>query len=230
MSLKHSKDYLDRREKWEHECWRFIGKAEYKKATKHAERGLEHFPNDNVVKFRYFATLADYALSKDTKEFRRMHTRAVKGMDSILKRPKGMDSANLYTLKNEFYFQTKQYKKQYQLGINAAKRMDARKPFYSAGVGAAHYALELAFKNRKKSSQNWALKSVSAWENYFRFDKKYYNPYVHLALAHGILGNHKKMMSALKKSSRLCLKPLDYEEFSWVQTSVSKIPFLGKGK
>lgn len=230
MTSEYSVEYIKRRTKWVDDCWKFIAKADYRKATELAAKGLKLFPGDPLVKYRYYATLADYALSNDSAKFKRMHLKAIKGMNSVLKNPKGLDQVDLYILKNEFFFQTKQFKKQYSLGVKSAKLCPNKRAYYSAGVGAAHYALELAFKNKKKLSHLWAMKSISSWEKYFRFEKKYYNPYVHLALAYGIVGNQKKMIVNLKKSARLCSKPMDYEEFAWVQAIVAKIPFYGEVK
>lgn len=228
MKQKYNQDYIDRREKWFKECWSYITKADYKKARDHAKKGLKKFPNDTEATFYYYSILADYSLSKKTKQFKRMHAQAVKGMEDALRRPTDVTPKTLYRMKNEFFFQTQQYKKQYNLGISTVKKTKELNPYYSAGVGAAHYGLGLALKNKRKSAQAWAEKSVSAWNNYFQFEKKYYNPYVHLAIAYGVLGDNKNMIKSLKKSSRLCQKSMDYEEFAWVITTVSQIPYLQK--
>lgn len=226
MKLSDSPEYLLIRNKWMKECWSFVEKAEYKKATVHAQKALKKFPKDKVVKFNYYSILADYALSNDSKKFKKLHAKAVKGMERALKNPGDISPKHLYQLKNEFFFQTKQYKKQYYLGQLTARKTKELNPYYSSGVGAAHYALELALKNKKKAAQAWAEKSVVAWKKYFEFEKKYYNPYVHLALAYGVLGEKRKMMASLRKSSKLCQKPMTYEEFSWTQKIVSEIPYL----
>ena len=143
--IKYSEEYIKKRRKWYFECWDFIKKAEYKNATKHAKLGLLLFPDDTIAAFNYYSIMADYALSKDTKEFKKMHREATLGMKSLFKKISGRgisrDFKNL--MKNEYYYQTKQYKKQFYLGKNLYKRHDDKRDMYSAGVGAANLALEL---------------------------------------------------------------------------------------
>lgn len=72
----------------------------------------------------------------------------------------------------------------------------------------------------------WAKKSVESWEVYFEINKTYYNPYVHYALALGLLGLKKEMMKALKTSSKLCKKPMSYKEFVETIKWVREISYL----
>lgn len=226
MAFNYTQEYLEKRNKWASECWYFVTKAEYKKASNYAKKGLKQFPNDVVAQFNYYSILADYALTNDSKKFKQMHKDAIQGMQAALNRKRGVSPHHLYKMKNELYFQTKQFKKQYMLGLSTYKKTGELRVLYSSGVGAANYAIELALKNKKTFAQRWAMKSVEAWGKYFLHDKKYYNPYVHLALAYGVLGENRKMMNALKKSSKLCKKPMSYFEFSWTINTVSKIPYL----
>jgi hypothetical protein len=126
-------------------------------------------------------------------------------------------------MKNEYFYQTKQFKKQYELGITYYKRTGEKHHLYSSGVGGANHALELARVGKTKQADNWAKKSIEAWNIYFQYNKKYYNPYVHYGLAWGILGEKKKMMKALKDSSKRCGKPMSYKEFSEVIKWIEEI-------
>ena len=81
--IKYSEEYIQKRVKWYYECWDFIKKADYKKATKHAKLGLSMFPDDTVAAFNYYSIMADYALSKETKEFKNMHKEATLGMKKL---------------------------------------------------------------------------------------------------------------------------------------------------
>jgi len=230
--IKYSEEYIERRFKWYKKCWFYIDQAEYKKATAHAKLGLTLFPDDTIVSFQYFSVMADYALLKETKEFRLMHKKAVLGMKKLLKKTSGRGISQWYkrVMKNEYFYQTKQYKKQFYLGANDYKRNGKKSAMYSAGVGAANYALEFAKKNNKKMAFLWARKSIDSWDVYFEVDKKYYNPYVHYALAWGILDEKKKMMDALKTSSKLSKKPMSYKEFAETIEVVSKLPYLATAK
>ena len=227
--IKYSEEYILRRRKWYNECWQFINKAEYRNATNHAKLGLKLFPDDTIASFNYYSIMADYALSKQTKKFKDMHKEAVLGMKKLFKKTSGRGISKIFKMimKNEYYYQTKQFKKQFYLGIHTYQRSSDKYDMYSAGVGAANYALEFAKKNNKRMAFLWAKKAIESWDVYFEINKKYYNAYVHYALAYGILGEEKKMMRALKTSARLCKKPLSYREFTEVLESVKSIPYLG---
>lgn len=226
--IKYSEDYIKKRVKWYYECWDFIEKAEYKNATKHAKLGLKMFPDDTIAAFNYYSIMADYALSSQSKAFKKMHKEAVLGMKKLLGKTSGRGISRNYkkVMKNEYYYQTKQYKKQYYLGVNFYKRSGNKHDMYSAGVGAANFALEFARKNNKRMADLWAKKAVDSWEVYFEINKKYYNPYVHYALALGLLGRKKEMMKSLKTSSKLCKKPMTYKEFVETITWVGEISYL----
>jgi hypothetical protein len=218
LMKKYTEEYIQRRVKWYHECYDFIELAEYKKATAHAKKGLKIFPDDTVASFTYYSIMADYALSNKSKKFQTMHKVALAGMKNLLSKTSGRGISKNFkkNMKNEYYYQTKQFKKQYELGMTYYKLTGEKHHLYSSGVGGANYALSLARQGEVKRAESWAEKSIIAWEIYFEYDKNYYNPYVHYALAWGVLGNRKKMMKALKDSSKRCGKPMSYNEFTEV--------------
>ena len=224
---KYTEEYIQKRVKWYHGCYDFIEAAEYKKATAYAKKGLLLFPDDTVAAFTYYSIMADYALSSKSKEFQKMHREAVLGMKRLLKKTGGRGISLRFkkNMKNEYYYQTKQFRKQYELGMSFYKRHGQKESLYSSGVGGANYALELAMKNKKRLAEIWAKKAIEAWEIYFEYDKKYYNPYVHYALAWGVLGDKKKMMKALKDSGKRSGKPMSYREFTEVLEWVEQIPY-----
>ena len=226
--IKYSEEYILKRRKWNEDCWKFIKKAEYLKATRHAKLGLKHFPDDTIASFNYYSVMADYALSKKTKAFKEMHKEAVLGMKKLFKKTSGRGISKIFKMimKNEYYYQTKQFKKQFYLGVHSYKRSGDKYDMYSAGVGAANYALELANKHNKRMAFLWAKKAIESWEIYFEINKNYYNAYVHYALAFGILGEEKKMMKALKTSAKLCKKDLSYREFTETIEAVKAIPLF----
>jgi len=222
---KYSEDYIAKRVSWYHACYDLIEKAEYRKATAHAKLGFKFFPDDTVAAFTYYSILADYALSQKTKKFQLMRKTAVAGMRKLLGRTSGRGISHRFkkSMKNEYYYQTKQFKKQYELGISFYKRHKNKYDLYSSGVGGANFALELAKKGQTGRAKVWARKSIKAWGTYFEVDKKYYNPYVHLALAYGILGDKEAMKKALVTSSKRCNKPISYHEFQEVIEEVDLI-------
>lgn len=225
---KYSDEYIKRRSKWYYECWDHIDKANYKEATACAKKGLKLFPDDTIAAFNYYSIMADYALSNKSKKFQDMHKVAVAGMKKLFKKTSGRGISQNYKkiMKNEYFYQTKQFKKQYALGMTFYKRTGQKHHLYSSGVGGANHALTLAREGRTKLAHSWARKSIEAWEIYFEHDNKYYNPYVHYGLAWGVLGEKKKMMKALKDSSKRCGKPMSYKEFAevieWIEELESK--------
>jgi len=182
--IKYSEEYLERRIKWYNECYDLIEKAEYKKATEHAKKGVKLFPDDTVTAFTYYSIIAAYTLSSQVEKFSDMHKEAVSGMKKLLTMTGGRGISLRFkkNMKNEYYYQTRQFKKQYALGMNFYKRHGEKSSLYSSGVGGANHALELARKNKRGLAVIWAKKAIEAWNIYFEFDKKYYNPYVHYAL------------------------------------------------
>lgn len=228
MKNKFTPEYLEKRKIWEEECSDLIRKAEYKSAMELAKCGVKLFPNDTIAKYNYYSILADYAGERDTKELKKLHKQAVLGMKGLFKKMsgQGIDSKTRHALKNEYYFQTKQYKKQYNLGIYYFEKYGEKRYLYSSGVGAANYALGFAKANKQKLASKWAMKSIDAWNTYFEFNMTYYNPYVHYAIAWGILGKRSKMMKSLKTSSKLSGQPMTYSEFSFVIRVISEISYL----
>lgn len=228
MTSEFTPEYIEKRDQWEKECWDFIHKADYKSATTHAKLGLKLFPNDTIAKFNYYSILADYASAKNTKELIKSHNEAILGMKKLFGKmsDQGITLYKKFSLQNEYYFQTRQFKKQYYLGKRYYDKHGEKRFLYSSGVGAAHYALGVAKENNQKMASLWAERSIEAWELYFEHNSKYYNPYVHYAIAWGILGNKSKMMKALKNASKLSGQPMTYSEFTLTIKSINEISFL----
>jgi len=64
---------------------------------------------------------------------------------------------------------------------------------------------------------------VKAWGVYQEVDKKYYNQYLYLALAEGILNERKAMMGCLSMASKRCGRSLKYKEFQEVISEVDSL-------
>lgn len=223
--IKYSDEYLFHRINWYYVCYDYIEAADYKNATEFSRTGLSLFPDDTVAAYTHYSIMADYALSSTTPKFKKMHQEAIKQMKRLLGRTSGRGISKFFKrdMKNEYYYQTKQFKKQYELGQTYFKSWNDKLTLYSSGVGAANYALQLAKTNQKTKAKMWAKKAIEAWEIYFQADSNYYNPYVHYAMAWGILGNQKKMMDALKRASKQSGKPLSYREFKEVIEEIENI-------
>ena len=222
---KYSEDYIQKRKAWWIAGNKIVSQANYKKALEHGKTGVKLYPNDVVVEFRSYVIQADFYLTGKSKNNSQLK-KTVSKMAICLKRMKGLPVWAKNYMKNEYYFQTKQFKKQYELGINEYEKTNDKFELYSAGVGGAQYAPELAKRGQKTRAKTWAERSIKAWGIYFEVDKRYYNSYVQLALAYGILGERKKMMRALGTSSKRSGKGSSYKEFQDVIDEVNSLGLL----
>jgi hypothetical protein len=64
--VKYSDEYIKRRVKWYYECWDYVEKADYQKATACAKKGLKLYPDDTRKKdiFKHIRQVFDYAFEK----------------------------------------------------------------------------------------------------------------------------------------------------------------------
>lgn len=201
----------------------YVKKANYKKALILAQKLKKDFKG-NVLAEAYYATvLGDYAEFANTKATRRFKKEAAK---ILLKSTKKLRGINLFwssRIRNEYYYHSGQFKKQYLLGKELVQKSHDKGRYYTQGVGAANYAYELATKGKKKLSEKWARIAIAAWGKYTRHIPDYYNSYVHYALALGILSKFKESNQKLLKASKLSGKSLNYFEFKEVREKLARI-------
>jgi len=166
--------------------------------------------------------LGDYAdtLTGARQKMLKQRSRAMLG--GLVKRLQSIRWEWNISTRNEYYYHSSQFKKQYELGLESAEG-GGQWAYYSQGVGASNYAYELAANGRARLAALWADRAVAAWGNFFRIKDNYYNAYVHYALALGILGRAKEMESALTRSAELSGKPESYREFREVRKKAAKL-------
>ncbi|MDD2805716.1 MAG: tetratricopeptide repeat protein [Elusimicrobiales bacterium] len=193
-------------------AWRAIMDADYGKAMGLLTPGYRKYPRDFRVARTYAMVLGDYAEALGGARLKPLKRRSCALLAGLLKKLSGVRWELNISTRNEYYYHTAQFDKQYRLGLEAA----AGGHFwahYSQGVGAANYAYDHASKGRARLARLWAERAVAAWEEFFKFKADYYNAYVHYSLALGILGRFKEAEAALQKSARLSGKPASYKEF-----------------
>ncbi len=120
------------------------------------------------------------------------------------KNAKGFPKGKLYAMYNEYYFQSGKHKEQYELGESNYRQTRNKHYLYSSGVGAAWYAKQLFERGNALRGKVWAKRSVEAWKIYHELISNYYNSYVHLVLAYGLLGETHLMEENLNISAKLC--------------------------
>lgn len=213
---------IDEYKKHREQVTRAVKKADYAKAYKIAKHAYKTFPDVPFSEVDLYTVAADYAAICGGVKGKRLHRESVIGLRSVMRKLMRFDQTQRNILRNEYYFQTRQFKKQYELGIEEYKTTKSYRAFYSSGVGAAWYANEMFKKGQVKRCQSWAQKSVEAWEQFFKHRKDYYNPYVHFALALGFLGRSKEMEASLAKAQKLSKKPKSFSEFKEVRVIIKE--------
>ena len=197
-----------------------VHRADYGAALKAAAGWRRRYPGDLGIAAHYASVLGDYADACPMPKRRRLHAESVRLMRDLLRRTTCRPWPRIVSiLKNEFYWQTKQRRKQYELGV-ADLRQGWHGGYYSQGVGAAWHALELAQHGRRSHARRWADRAVTAWKRYEKANPDYYNQFVHRALAEGVRGQPEAMEKCLRRGAKLARKPLGYREFTEVRELV----------
>jgi hypothetical protein len=197
-----------------------IKKADYQKALKLCQYHLKKYGSHRFLLHSYAAVLGDYA--EFTSQEKKLKKESCQIYRPLLKRLSGLSEDYKHNIRNEYYYHSYQFKKQFLLGWKNKKVKDDKR-LYSMGVGAANYSYQLKLKGHTKRSHQWAEKAIGIWRKFFLIDKKYYNPYVHLALAWGTLENIEKMENNLNLASQYSGQPLKFEEFEAVRRKISKL-------
>ncbi|TBR17985.1 hypothetical protein EPO15_15710 [bacterium] len=204
-----------------------VHRADYRGALAASARWRRRYPGDFSVAAHYASVLGDYAEQCPPGRRRRLQAESVRLMRDLLRRTACCRQPRLVgMLRNEYYWQTKQRRKQYQLGVVEARR-GYKGGYYSQGVGAAWHALELARSGRWTLARRWAGRAVTAWKRYEKGVPDYYNQFVHRALAEGVRGRAAEMEACLRRGAKLAGKPIGYREFAEVREAVSSLHRVG---
>lgn len=199
-----------------------VGAANYIGALKLARALYQKYPNEIFVKYRYANLLADTALYTTLPNRKKMHQEAMKLFAKMMRSLKGVPQPLRGNIRNEYYYFSDQYLKQYRLGRERV-RQGERLGVFSEGVGASFHAYELLKKGQRMAALKWAKKSVQAWQKYMKIRKDYYYPWTNLGFAWGILGDHQEMEKCLKEAQRLTGRPRSYREFQEIRKKIKLI-------
>lgn len=208
------------RDRIRNEYFSWVRKADYKKAFAVIKKYKKLYPTDFAVCRYYAAMLGDYAQTCRNLKQRRLHGQSIRLMRDLLRRTRCEPNRRIVTtLRNEYYYQTGQFKKQYELGVSTVRAGD-RRGYYSQGVGAAWHAYGLAKKRQISRARKWARRAVTACQRYAKINPKYYNPYLHRAVAEGVLGRSSNVERSLRKAARLSGRKPSYPEFEAIRALV----------
>jgi len=202
--------------------WKAVEDADYGRAMELLEPIYKKYPRDFKVAKTYAMALGDYAETLDGARGKALKARSRVMLRGLLRKLGNIRWEGNISARNEYYYHTGQFRKQYLLGLEAAAGGHSW-GYYGQGVGAANYAYQHAAAGRMKLAAFWARRAAASWEKFFLFKADYYNAYVHYALALGILGRLKDMEAALGKSASLSGKPHTYREFVSVRSKVADL-------
>lgn len=198
-----------------------VEKARYKEAFIIAKKHSIKNTADPVAQYLYAMLLGDSQEGLTKRKIELNRKKSAKILRNVVKNIRSIPSSQRYSILNEYYWFTRQPKKQYQHGQAEIKK-GSLKGYYSMGVGAVSYAKLLLENGKISRAQQWLLKAQKSWEAYFKTNPGYYNAYCWYAESLGMQNKISEMNLALKKASKLAKRPADYMEFNEVRKSVEK--------
>ncbi len=202
--------------------FKYIGKANYKKSFETITKARTLWPNDFYVTSYYASIMADYGENLGGRSKIIYKRKACALLRKLLYRTKGVNKRIVDVTRNEYYYHSAQFRKQYLLGIERVSKKN-KHGYYSQGVGAAWHSLNMAKKNINHLAIFWAKRAIKAWKLYFKIYPNYYNAYVHYALALGIMKNFKEMENALQTAQKLSGKNKSYKEFKEIRDIIKNL-------
>ncbi|MBI4350046.1 MAG: hypothetical protein HY550_01285 [Elusimicrobia bacterium] len=145
-------------------AWKAILAADYKKAIWILTPVFKKYPGDFKVIYFYASTLADYSEFQPPKRRKALKAQGCKLLLGLLKRMRGISRPLAYATRNEYYYHSGKFDRQYALGAERVKAGD-KHGYYSQGVGSAWHAYGHARKGRRHLAGLWAKRAVRAWES-----------------------------------------------------------------
>lgn len=144
------------------EVFQHIKNMDYKKGYFLIKKLYKKYPENLWVIKTYAAQHGDYAqfLSNEIENKRKKESAAI--LRKALSRLNGVNSWLKTALRNEYYYHTRQYKKQYDLGVKSTDGKPT--PHFSKAVGASEYSWELWSKGQVTRAKRYAEISVQNWE------------------------------------------------------------------
>ena len=220
---KHKLDHLTENQilKYRAKIAAFSNSGQYKKAYQLARKLNQKYPA--ILLFEYLEAVfaAEDPRGLSEIELNSRYKIASQKLLKLTRKLHGSDPLFAKSVRNEYYWFSKQPYKQYRLGVEMVKK-GINKSYYSQGVGSCELSYDYALKGHYKSANKWARISIQSWKKYFKIVPNWYNSYLFFAKANGILGNEKEMMNALKTASKISKMPLTDDIFTEIVQQVHK--------
>jgi hypothetical protein len=198
--------------------------GKYKQAYALSLKLTKQYPD--VIMFQYLEAVftAEDTRHLTKKQTEKKYAIAAKKLKLLLIKLRNVDPKLRKSIRNEYYWFSKQPYKQYLLGIESNK--NGQNGYYSMGVGASRLALEYGRKQRKKLCLKWSKISEKAWLRFFKADPNWFNAYYFYAVALGLQGKTLEMNKALKMGSKISGIPVSDEMFQEAIREVESVKFL----
>jgi hypothetical protein len=191
---------------------KFILKGDYRSGLQIAKLAMKERPNEYFTKYQYAKLLGDWADELPLAKRLRYKKQAAKILLPITKSIAHEKPLTRFGICLNYYYQSYAFQKMYSFGKRFAK-YDKSKSYYAKGLGAVLQAEVLWNKNKNRSAQAWAKKSISAWEKYDLKTEKYYFAHYSYAKALAIAGQNKDSKKALQRAATLSKRKLSDWEF-----------------
>lgn len=125
---------------------------------------LKSLPNDPFIITWQAAIYGDYGQCLGEKKERQFRTSASRRIRPLLKQLRSKPAFLQTLVRNEFFYHSYSYLKQYQLGIKTLQ--SGHNGHFSAGVGSAMHALHLAKEGKRTKAIEYGKKSLRHWLTY----------------------------------------------------------------
>jgi len=177
-----------------------IMRAKYRDAVKLLQSKRKQYPQSYFIASRLATLPSEDAHGKKKEEAFR---RAALQLRPLLRKMKGLPFEERVRNRNEYYWFSKQYLKQYRLGLEGVAA-GLKRSYYSQGVGAVNYGAQLMLTGRRLSGLKWAKTAEKAWLNYFKkWRRDYHDSWLWYGFALGLQGRLEEMEAAFRESARL---------------------------
>jgi len=200
----------------------YSNSGSYKKAYALSLKLSKKYPNEITFAYLEAVFSAEDPRGLTKKEITARYKNAANKLKGLLHRLKGVDLKLSSSIRNEYYWFSRQPKKQYLLGVEMVRK-GLIKAYYSQGVGAVEVAQSYGLLGQKSLCLRWAKRSEKAWEKYIQHNSNWFNSYLFYAKALGFQEKNIKMKAAFKKASQISGLSLNDESFLICEKNIEAV-------
>ena len=144
--------------RWRKKFRQLSNSARYREAHELSKKLVKQYPS--VILFAYYEAVmtAEQEVGFSKAQVKARQKLAAKKLRKLLYRARAMTLGQRNSMRNEYYWFSRQPHKQYRLGLERVKAGE-KSSYYSQGVGAEQVAKNYALRGRKALCLRWAKKS-----------------------------------------------------------------------